>query len=331
MADRPCPVPAPTGRSTYGPALAGTASGSAATQRPGVGTQLLASSATGAGLEARRFEMFEAQPEPSPQPESEPLSSQAQPTASTTPWPGALAAAERICVLSDIHGNVYSLEAVLREIRTLGCDRVVVAGDTAAHGPTPCEAVDLIRSLGCLVVRGNTDRYLAEGTAPPPGTRDPEQAVSLEWSRAQLGQDRLQFLGRLPHSVTLPGCLVVHGAPGDDERGIWPETPDAEIEAYGWGGTLLCGHTHRPFQRALSCGEVVNVGSAGWTLDGDPRPSYALLERVGAGPWRTTLRRVDYDHSLPLEELERRQVPWRAAVSHYITTATWRTPARTSP
>ncbi len=254
----------------------------------------------------------------------------AEPALGPTGSPSAVATSERICVLSDIHGNVYALEAVLREVSTLGCDGVVVAGDTAAHGPAPCESVDLIRSLGCLVVRGNTDRYLAEGTAPEPGTRDPEQAISLEWTRAQLGQDRLQFLGGLPPAVTLSGGLVVHGAPGNDERGIWPDTPDAEIEGYGWHGTLLCGHTHRPFQRQLSCGEVVNVGSAGWTLDGDPRPSYAVLERAGAGPWRTTLRRVDYDRNQPLAELERRRVPWRAAVRHYIVTATWRRPEHRS-
>jgi predicted phosphodiesterase len=243
----------------------------------------------------------------------------------------AAAFGQRICVLSDIHGNVHGLQAVLRAARAGGCDGFVVAGDIAAHGPTPCESVDLIRGLGCLVVRGNTDRYLAEGTAPAPGTRDPEQAISLAWTRDQLGRDRLRYLGDLPPSVAIPGGMVVHGAPGDDEQGIWPDTPDAEIEAYGWTGVLLCGHTHRPFQRKLSCGEVVNVGSAGWALDGDPRPSYAIMERAGAtGSWVTTLHRVDYDHSLPLVELERRQVPWRGAVGHYIATATWRTPERRS-
>ncbi|MHB1500502.1 MAG: metallophosphoesterase family protein [Candidatus Dormibacteria bacterium] len=245
-------------------------------------------------------------------------------------WGDRESAGERICVLSDVHGNVYSLEAVLQDIRKLGCDTLVVAGDIAAHGPAPVESVDLIRSLGAITVRGNTDRYLAEGSAPKPGTRDPEQSLSLDWSREQLGADRLRFLGELPPSVTLAGCLVVHGSPGDDERGIWPDTTDAEIDAHSWAGTLLCGHTHRPFQRRVASGEVVNVGSAGWTLDGDPRPSYALLERdraAAAGSWRVTLRRVDYDRSRPLAELERRQVPWRSAVSHYIETATWRTPA----
>lgn len=239
-------------------------------------------------------------------------------------------AAERICVLSDVHGNVYSLEAVLRDIHSLGCDTLVVAGDIAAHGPSPAESVDLIRGLGAIVVRGNTDRYLAEGSAPAPGTRDPEQSLSLDWSREQLGAERLNFLGGLPPSLTVAGCLVVHGSPGDDELGIWPDTTDAEIDAHGWAGTLICGHTHRPFQRMVAGGEVVNVGSAGWTLDGDPRPSYAVLERDrGGGPlrWRATLRRVDYDRTHPLAELERRQVPWRSAVSHYIETATWRTPA----
>jgi hypothetical protein len=65
----------------------------------------------------------------------------------------------------------------------------------------------------------------------------------------------------------------------------------------------------------------------GWPLDGDTRPSYAVLERAPdehEPPWRVSLRRVDYDRSRPLAELERRRVPWRHVVRHYIETATWR-------
>ena len=71
----------------------------------------------------------------------------------------------------------------------------------------------------------------------------------------------------------------------------------------------------------------MNAGSVGWPLDGDPRPSYAVLERAPDGhelPWRVSLRRVDYDRSRALAELERRRVPWRHVVRHYIETATWR-------
>ena len=218
-------------------------------------------------------------------------------------------AADRVCVLSDVHGNVHALEAVLDDVARRGCDALVVAGDLAAHGPTPVEAVDRLRGLDAVIVRGNTDRYLAEGPAAPAG-RDPEQADSLRWTRERLGDERLRFLGALPPAARLGDWLVVHASPGDDERGLWPDTAEAELSRHCQGGALLCGHTHQPFDRRLQKGQVVNVGSVGWPLDGDPRPSYAVLERGRTGPapgWRVRWRRVDYDRARPLAELERRR------------------------
>lgn len=233
----------------------------------------------------------------------------------------------RVGVLSDVHGNVHALEAVLRDVRDQGCDALVVAGDLAAYGPAPAETVDLLVGLDALIVRGNTDRYLAQGEASSARGRDPGRAASLSWTRALLGEERLRFLGQLPTSAQLDGCMVVHASPDDDERGIGPDTPDEEIRAHAWQGTILCGHTHRPLHRHVPGRQVVNAGSVGWPLDGDPRPSYAVLERAPGEhelPWRVSLRRVEYDSSRVLAELEHRRVPWRHVVRHYIETATWR-------
>jgi putative phosphoesterase len=233
----------------------------------------------------------------------------------------------RVAFLSDVHGNVYALEAVLRDVRDQGCDGLVVAGDLAAYGPAPVETVDLLCGLDALMVRGNTDRYLAEGEGSSPRGRDPDQAASLHWTRESLGEERLRFLGRLPPAASLDRCLVVHGSPGDDERGIGPDTPDEEIPASAGHDTILCGHTHQALHRRVRSGQIVNAGSVGWPLDGDPRPSYAILERAPIGhelPWQVSLRRVDYDRGRTLAQLERRRVPWRSVVRHYIETATWR-------
>ncbi|HUY60341.1 MAG TPA: metallophosphoesterase family protein [Candidatus Dormibacteraeota bacterium] len=242
-------------------------------------------------------------------------------------------AADRVCVLSDVHGNVYALDAVLRDLAQQGCDALVVAGDLAAHGPTPVEAVDRLRELDALIIRGNTDRYLAESGAEPAG-RDPEQADSLRWTRERLGDERLRYLRDLPPSARLDDWVVVHASPGDDERGLWPDTAEGELKAHCRDGALLCGHTHQPFDRRVPGGRVVNVGSVGWPLDGDPRPSYAVLERGPRSPgqdWQVSWRRVDYDRVRPVAELERLRVPWRHAVRHYIETATWRPPGPGEP
>ena len=113
----------------------------------------------------------------------------------------------KVGVLSDVHGNVHALEAVLRDVRDQGCDALVVAGDLAAYGPAPVETVDLLAGLDALIVRGNTDRYLAQGEGSSPRGRDPARAASLSWTRELLGEERLRFLGqprRLPGRACLP-------------------------------------------------------------------------------------------------------------------------------
>lgn len=236
----------------------------------------------------------------------------------------------RLCVISDIHGNVDALRAVLERIRARGADLVVVAGDLAAQGPRPAEAVDELRGLpGALLIRGNTDRYLTQAElVPPPYWRAdemPERLASLAWTRDQLGTERLEFLAALPEATTVAGCLVVHGSPGDDERGIFPHTPLERFDTAAWTSVMTCGHTHHPVHRVFDGRHLVNAGSVGWPLDGDARPSFALIEwgDPANGP-AIALERAGYDGHAVVADLEARKVPWRAQVARRIESA--RTP-----
>ena len=77
----------------------------------------------------------------------------------------------RLCVVSDIHGNLHALEAVLADARGSGADMLVVAGDLVHQGPRPAETLDLLCSLdgdglgAVRMIRGNTDRHLLEDPA----------------------------------------------------------------------------------------------------------------------------------------------------------------------
>src|SRR2546427_10872811 len=113
-----------------------------------------------------------------------------------------------IAVISDIHGNLWALEAVLQDLDRLGPLRVIVAGDLALGGPRPAECVELIRRRGYPAIRGNTDEWLSSA---PDAITD-----AISWASAQLSDaDRrylagLPFLWRLPHEA---GYLVVVHAP----------------------------------------------------------------------------------------------------------------------
>jgi diadenosine tetraphosphatase ApaH/serine/threonine PP2A family protein phosphatase len=202
-------------------------------------------------------------------------------------------------------------------------DMVLIAGDLAAHGPRPMETLTEIRQLRhATIIRGNTDRYVVDPAAIPvrnwPADETPERLRSLDWTREQLGPDGLQFLADLPAQAEIDDCLLVHGSPGSDEKGIFPTTPLESFDTPAWSCVMACGHTHVPAHRQFDGRHLVNAGSVAWNLDGDPRPSFALVETDGHGAAAITLERVDYDHAAVVDDLETRQVPWREKVRGFI-------------
>lgn len=189
---------------------------------------------------------------------------------------------EQVAVLSDIHGVLPALEAVLAEPDVQAAGRIVLTGDIAA-GPQPVETLDLLTSLGDRVVwvRGNADRELV--TVARGG--ESGQAVS-DWAGRQLRADQVALLEGLPHPVTLEvdgfgPVLFCHGSPRDDDEMVLVDSVlDRWLEVFsGLDGsvrTVVCGHTHMPFQRLVDRRLVVNSGSVGMPY-GRPGPHWALL------------------------------------------------------
>lgn len=229
----------------------------------------------------------------------------------------------RLCVISDIHGNVEALRAALEQIKARAPEMILIAGDLAAHGPRPAETVAELRELGqATMIRGNTDRYLVDPAAAPlrkwPADEVAERLRSLEWTREQLGPQGLQFLAGLPAQAEIDGCLLIHGSPGTDEKGIFPTTPLEAFDTPAWSCVMACGHTHVPTHRRFGGRHLVNAGSLAWNLDGDSRPSFAVVDTGGDGAAAIALERVDYDRTAVVNDLEARHVPWRENVRHFI-------------
>ena len=198
-----------------------------------------------------------------------------------------------IAVISDIHGNLWALQAVLQDLDRLSPSQVIVAGDLALGGPRPAECVELVRRRGYPAIRGNTDEWLSSA---PDAITD-----AISWASAQLSDaDRrylagLPFLWRLPHEAG--DLVVVHATPWSISDVVPPDAPEplvrrvfAETEA----AAVAYGHIHIAYVRELGDKLLVNPGSVGLPFDGDQRASYAMLS-VEGGRWRATLRRVPYD------------------------------------
>ncbi|HEX7746551.1 MAG TPA: metallophosphoesterase family protein [Micromonosporaceae bacterium] len=203
---------------------------------------------------------------------------------------------ERVAVLSDIHGVLPALDAVLAEPDVSAADRIVVTGDIAS-GPQPVEVLDRLTGVGDRVswVRGNADRELVRIRA---GEEFPFPDEVTPWAAAQLRPDQVARLAALPLSVTLPvrglgDVLFCHATPRDDEEVV---LVDSRLDRWAevFGGlpdevtTIVCGHTHMPYTRFAHRRLVVNPGSVGMPY-GRAGAHWALL-----GPG-VELRRTDFD------------------------------------
>jgi predicted phosphodiesterase len=229
---------------------------------------------------------------------------------------------------------MMALEAVLDDLDAQGePDGIWVLGDLAAFCPWPVETLARLRALpNVAILQGNTDRYLVTGRRPvfPVHSADDwatmparlaERDANFGWTVERLSFTDYEFLRDLPTQLEMdvPGygrVAAVHANAQDDETALLPDTPDDEVHPFfsGLGARLvLYGHTHRPVDRVVAGIRVINDGSVGMPLDGDPRPAYALLDFEG-DRCDLAIRRVPYDRETVITELERVEHPGRGWV-----------------
>jgi predicted phosphodiesterase len=237
----------------------------------------------------------------------------------------------RIAVLSDIHGNAPALAAVRDAVRAAKVDAVLVCGDLVMNGPDPAGCIDAVRELeaeGAFVVQGNTDIAVADFdySAAFPWLIESGIPASFraaaEWAHDELGDDRLDWLRRLPaeRRLRVDDTLVLacHASPGSQTAGFdMGLDPNVTIErvARTDARIICCGHTHLPEIRDLGWTEIVNAGSAGWVFDGDPTASWALVE-IDGDEVRAEIRRASFDVLAVSNALSARGLPgdvYRAA------------------
>lgn len=217
-----------------------------------------------------------------------------------------------LALLSDIHGNLPALEAVMADIRARRPDAVYVLGDIVNGCPWPGDVLDLIAAEGWPMLLGNHDDAVIQLGTPrmEPRYADKPRYGPLWWTREHLTPAHLDRLNGLPLELGLcfadaPSIRLVHGAPGNFFIGLRPDSPEAWVEEQLAGvaeRVVAAGHTHFPMARTLGAGGapdtegrlVLNSGSVGIPYDDDPRTGYLWLEG-GRGGWRTAIRRLDYD------------------------------------
>ncbi len=227
----------------------------------------------------------------------------------------------RFAIISDVHGNLAALRAVMARVDAMGLRDVICLGDIVGYGPHPGECVDLVLSRCSTIVRGNHDDGVLDRASL--GDFNGVARTALVWTRSVLTRPQIEQIARLPTTAHVCGAaMCVHDSP---QPGTAAYVHDARAAAIAFRGVeapiCLLGHTHVPalFETdSLSpsdrlaakdvratllrdgdvvrvdpgCRYILNPGAVGQPRDCDPRASFAVLD-LDEGTF--SLHREEYD------------------------------------
>jgi putative phosphoesterase len=212
----------------------------------------------------------------------------------------------RYAFFSDLHANIFALESVLADVAGVGVDERYVLGDLVGYAPWPNEVLDRLRGEAIPIVMGNYDDGTGFGRdeCGCAYTHPVEKALGdagFAWTKANTSDANKAWLRTLAPQIRFEvdghQFLLVHGSPRKMNEYLYEDKPDstfARIAADANADVIVCGHTHRPYDKTVAGTRFINDGSAGKPKDGDPRACWALVDTGPAGV-TVDFRRVDYD------------------------------------
>jgi putative phosphoesterase len=222
-----------------------------------------------------------------------------------------------LAVVSDVHGNLPALEAVLVDCEKQGIEQIWNLGDFVGYVPFPNEVIKLLRKSCAANIIGNYDLKVlsfAENSDKWKIKKSDEKYISFKWNSKALSDENRRYLERLPKTKRMEvdgvSVLLTHGSPASEDEGLIESTPAERLrELAKMAGTdvVLCGHTHRPMARRAGGVLFVNAGSVG-RPEGDRRATYAIL-RFANGQVRVEHRLIEYDIERSAEAIRAAKLP----------------------
>jgi len=225
----------------------------------------------------------------------------------------------KIGVISDIHGNLPALEAVLGDLANRNVDRLYCLGDLVGYAPFANEVVDRIRTAHIPTIIGNYD----DGTGFDRDEcgcayREPEDQrlgdQSFAWTKAHVTPDNKAFLRSLVKEIRFEAdgkrLLLVHGSPRKINEYLFEDRPISSFQrlaASADADVIVFGHTHKPYTKLVDNVLFVNAGSVGKPKDGDWRACYAILQPDAPEPVQFV--RVDYDLATVTKAIRESELP----------------------
>ncbi|MBO1625800.1 metallophosphoesterase family protein [Bacillus arachidis] len=241
---------------------------------------------------------------------------------------------DKIAVISDIHGNIPALDAVLKDIKLRGIERIMCLGDLVGKGPHSSEAIEIIRKECEHVVMGNWDDFITK----------PTESETLEWHQKQLSEQQRNYLRELPFSIEfiMSGKLIrmFHASPRSLYERVQPGAPIEQrvslfensnltenIEGERKPDVVCYGDIHQAYVQNFRGKTLCNAGSVGNPLE-ITQASYLIFEGVygqkDAASFSIQLVRVPYDIELAIRLAREEEMPEIDAYIQELTTAKYR-------
>ena len=218
----------------------------------------------------------------------------------------------RYGLISDIHGNLEALEAVLSELDKLKVDKILCLRDVVGYGPDPDTCVEIIKERASVCLMGNHDE--ASLGHVDLGFFNYVAREAIEWTMNQLSEESKEFLRSLPYTSVFSDYMIVHASPDDPRRWNYITRLEEAAEGFAAFSQRLCaiGHSHVPWVIELNPDGrmklrqdypatihkkhryLINVGSVGQPRDRNPEAAFGILDN---DKQEYTLMRAPYDIS----------------------------------
>jgi predicted phosphodiesterase len=235
---------------------------------------------------------------------------------------------KQIAFISDIHGNLEALLAVLREIKNKGIEKIICVGDVVGYGADPGACIEIIRENEIPSVQGNHDFYVCSDR----GIRSINRAayVSILWTKENVSPEQKEWLSQLPLVFEFESISVVHSSLKDPDAWDYVLDKEQAEKCFSVQNTAITiiGHSHRPYIFCKSdntiTGDVlhteiynklnkyiVNTGSVGQPRDNQSTASYLIYDAMRC---MFSIERVEYDVETAKRKIIKRGLPWHNAV-----------------
>ena len=219
-----------------------------------------------------------------------------------------------IALISDIHGNLPALKAVLKDAGNANARQIWSLGDLVGYIPFPNECVELIRKKTAASIVGNYDLKVIDFKQKESEWKESKKQAkfeAFEWNNRTLNPESQKYLRSLPQNIRRKigkfEILLTHGSSQSIDEPVFPDTPQdrlAELGKIAESDIIVMGHTHQFMNRKVGDQLFINPGSVGLPVENDLRASYALLE-ISQDEIKVSERKIQYDISKIIKGLKK--------------------------